>query len=542
MKTSIWMAVAVLRLAGSVLAAQGRSVTTTIYVGKHFEVRDHDQPTKYVFNGLTRVAEITGSLSANLRVQRLRLYSGWNLCSLAVSGPFPANGAEAISAAYQWTPSTGRYLQITLGQTLAAGTILWLKARTNAVVSALGAYADPVPRQVQAGGTYISGTGLEAWSPVLQASASSWDFDASTAQWFGHLAGDLASISDAPPTLSPAQALYLEATAPVSLEIPDPTLRIRYYHQDHLGSSAAISDANGSLVQESAFYPFGTPRNEYHLRQVEPNYQFTEKERDRETGLHYFETRYLASSLSRFVTPDLKYACPDRFSAAGLSAYASVPQQFNLYAYVRNNPLKYIDPLGQDARGKDEPERADLKPTSTLTLKGGNEEFTIPISSMSFRANVSYNENGKTGSSEPSQQTVYDFVITRSVDKTSPALIRKAKGIDTDNVEMSGEITLRSTVAGHSEVYMKIKLTSVLISGYSASGHGGDLLMESFHLDVTKIEFVYPKQNAGAPAVLRNRYYKLEPPSPFEYTFSTGRPAERQAAESCGGCATYAPQ
>jgi hypothetical protein len=31
-------------------AAQSRG-ETTLYVGKHFEVRDHDQPTKYVFNG-----------------------------------------------------------------------------------------------------------------------------------------------------------------------------------------------------------------------------------------------------------------------------------------------------------------------------------------------------------------------------------------------------------------------------------------------------------------------------------------------------------
>ena len=38
---------------------------TTIYVNKHFEVRDHDQPTKYVFHGNTRVAHITGSLSTN---------------------------------------------------------------------------------------------------------------------------------------------------------------------------------------------------------------------------------------------------------------------------------------------------------------------------------------------------------------------------------------------------------------------------------------------------------------------------------------------
>ena len=56
------------------------------YPSKDFEIREHDQPTKYVFNNETRVATITGSLSTNTRIQRLRLYPGWNLCSVAVGG------------------------------------------------------------------------------------------------------------------------------------------------------------------------------------------------------------------------------------------------------------------------------------------------------------------------------------------------------------------------------------------------------------------------------------------------------------------------
>jgi RHS repeat-associated protein len=33
-------------------------------------------------------------------------------------------------------------------------------------------------------------------------------------------------------------------------------------------------------------------------------YRFTGKERDPETGLDYFEARYNASAISRFITPD----------------------------------------------------------------------------------------------------------------------------------------------------------------------------------------------------------------------------------------------
>src|SRR2546426_12088170 len=89
-------------------------ITATVYVGRHFEVREHDQPTKYVFNGATRVATIIGSLSTNSRIQRFRLYPGWNLLSLAVTAlnareqfnSLSASGGEGqgevVSAAYQW--------------------------------------------------------------------------------------------------------------------------------------------------------------------------------------------------------------------------------------------------------------------------------------------------------------------------------------------------------------------------------------------------------------------------------------------------------
>jgi RHS repeat-associated protein len=62
----------------------------------------------------------------------------------------------------------------------------------------------------------------------------------------------------------------------------------------------------------------------------------TSKERDEETGLDYFGTRYYSSSLGRFITPDplLNSGRPDD------------PQSWNRYTYVRNNPLSSTDPTG----------------------------------------------------------------------------------------------------------------------------------------------------------------------------------------------------
>ncbi len=65
--------------------------------------------------------------------------------------------------------------------------------------------------------------------------------------------------------------------------------------------------------------------------------KFTLKERDNETGLDYFLARYHSSTQGRFTSPDAPFA--DQF--------ANNPQSWNLYAYVRNNPLVMVDPTGR---------------------------------------------------------------------------------------------------------------------------------------------------------------------------------------------------
>ena len=297
-----------------------------------------------MFNGATRVASITGSLSTNIRVHRLRLYPGWNLVSLAVTATnvlaqfnsFSGGEGqgEVVVAAYQWNPSTGDYSPVTAGQTVSAGVVLWIKAQTNAVVGITGSYREPTSRLAEAGGTYLAGAGLEAWSPNLPSTLSAWMYEPLFAGWHDQFTGDLASISDLPPTLSPGEALFVKTAAPADLEIPDPTLRIRYYHQDNLGSSSVITDADGNRVEEIAFYPFGHTRNDYEPRHLEEPYGFTQKERDKESGLHYFGARFYAPGIDRWLSCD----------PAGKAGGA------NPYAYTKNNPTRFVDPNGlQDA-------------------------------------------------------------------------------------------------------------------------------------------------------------------------------------------------
>ena len=58
---------------------------------------------------------------------------------------------------------------------------------------------------------------------------------------------------------------------------------------------------------------------------------------DAETRLDYFGARYYSAAQGRFTSADKPFA----------DQHMENPQSWNLYAYVRNNPLTYVDPDGQ---------------------------------------------------------------------------------------------------------------------------------------------------------------------------------------------------
>ena len=76
--------------------------------------------------------------------------------------------------------------------------------------------------------------------------------------------------------------------------------------------------------------------NVYPASQPTQDPLFTGKERDAETGLDYFGARYMSAAQGRFTSPDAPFNDQN----------PSDPQSWNLYGYVRNNPLRAIDPDG----------------------------------------------------------------------------------------------------------------------------------------------------------------------------------------------------
>jgi RHS repeat-associated protein len=101
----------------------------------------------------------------------------------------------------------------------------------------------------------------------------------------------------------------------------------RYYLTDALNSVIAQTKADGSVQNFYNYSPYGAAKA---FGQDEGNtIRFTSREND-ETGLYFYRARYYEPQIGRFISED-----PARFDAG-----------VNMYAYVMNNPISFVDPLG----------------------------------------------------------------------------------------------------------------------------------------------------------------------------------------------------
>lgn len=109
---------------------------------------------------------------------------------------------------------------------------------------------------------------------------------------------------------------------------------IAYYrHADWLGSSRVASTPSRTKYYDAAYAPYG----ENYAGSGTTDLSFTGQNQDAVAGFYDFWFRKYNPVHGRWVSPD----------PAGISATASAnPQTWNRYAYVLNNPLAMVDPLG----------------------------------------------------------------------------------------------------------------------------------------------------------------------------------------------------
>jgi RHS repeat-associated protein len=107
-----------------------------------------------------------------------------------------------------------------------------------------------------------------------------------------------------------------------------------YFLTDHLGTTHALADANGSITSNLAYDSFGNVIS----GSASTRYRYTGREVDSDINLTYYRARWYDQQQGRFISED----------AIGFGG-----ADVNLYGYVWRNPLNYKDPLGLDGWGND---------------------------------------------------------------------------------------------------------------------------------------------------------------------------------------------
>jgi RHS repeat-associated protein len=104
-----------------------------------------------------------------------------------------------------------------------------------------------------------------------------------------------------------------------------------YYNADGLGSVTSLTNAAGAAAETYTYDSFG--KVTASAGSLTNPFQYTGRELDPETGLYYYRARYYDPAAGRFLSED----------TSGFGG-----GDVNLYRYVGNSPVSYIDPGGLD--------------------------------------------------------------------------------------------------------------------------------------------------------------------------------------------------
>lgn len=108
-----------------------------------------------------------------------------------------------------------------------------------------------------------------------------------------------------------------------------------YYLPNGHGDVVGILDPAGAVQATYRYDAFGSPTAA--TGDFDNPFRYTAEPWDAEIGAIYLRARYYQPALGRFLTQDTHRGDPWQ------------PWTQNLYVYVGNNPLNYVDPTGHDA-------------------------------------------------------------------------------------------------------------------------------------------------------------------------------------------------
>ncbi|BBB33443.1 hypothetical protein TTHT_2000 [Thermotomaculum hydrothermale] len=144
---------------------------------------------------------------------------------------------------------------------------------------------------------------------------------------------------------------------------------LTFYHQDHLGTTRYITNDSGEILHTTDTLAYGeelTAPYENNKDEVLNTITYTGHEKDYETDLTYMLARYYSSQTGRFLSPDPGYDY-DQLD----------PMSWNLYAYVRGNPMNFDDPSGMVVNIKGLTDEEQQKLISELKKITGYKEINV---------------------------------------------------------------------------------------------------------------------------------------------------------------------
>jgi RHS repeat-associated protein len=188
------------------------------------------------------------------------------------------------------------------------------------------------------------------------------------------------------------------------------------------------------------------------LNRVQPRY--TGKERDTESGLDHFEFRSYGSNMGRWMSPD-----PRGNSVADFSN----PQSWNMYSYVLNNPLKYVDPFGLDCAYLNDAgngiENSDRSSSIGECGKTGGYWVSGAVNTLNVDSGGGYHFGYQGVAADGNYTTTtYDHYLGPNTDNSLSSAYGAAAGLLSDFLTGSGD-TVRnydlSTVEGRNILQSK---------------------------------------------------------------------------------------
>ena len=118
------------------------------------------------------------------------------------------------------------------------------------------------------------------------------------------------------------------------------TARIDYWHKDALGSVVAVSDRNGTVIEQMAYDAWGkrvrsNGMADYAVDPTNGDRGFTGHEHLDEVQLVHMNGRVYDPLLGKFLSVDPVVGDPNDL------------QTYNRYSYVYNQPTRYADATGE---------------------------------------------------------------------------------------------------------------------------------------------------------------------------------------------------